>query len=267
MLYLNVLKHAAGICWREMAQPPLLLPVATRIPRASLWWNLSLRCCHRGDASLSSFRNVILSLIASHVFELLLRNDVAAAAVTVATCGTVLLLLIAAQSSSSECSASRNVPFKLCERALELLRDVDAKSMMPLHIHAQVMILLIAMVSQMLIACVALRPIVLHQLAAAAHGVMSDKYLSRGLSDAGRREAEKAVGAIRCEANHLTSSVIHQYFYHHQHDHHHQERHVSHHTPLHAARGKQETHFIHYVNHHHHMASATINHTCTGAHW
>lgn len=49
----------------------------------------------------------------------------------------------------------------------------------------------------MLIACVALHPIVLYQLAAAAHGVMSDKYLSRGLSDAGRREAEKAVGAIR----------------------------------------------------------------------
>ena len=128
----------------------------------------------------------------------MLRNDAAAAAVTVATCGTVLLLLIAAQSSSSESSASRNVPYKLCERALELLRDVDAKSMMPLHTHAQVvLILLIVSVSQMLIACVALHPIVLYQLAAAAHGVMSDKYLSRGLSDAGRREAEKAVGAIR----------------------------------------------------------------------
>ena len=73
--------------------------------------------------------------------SLLNRTDAAAAAVTLSTCGTVLLLLIAAQSSSSTTSASHNLPFKLCERALELLRDVDAKSIMPLHVHAQVMLL------------------------------------------------------------------------------------------------------------------------------
>ncbi len=73
--------------------------------------------------------------------NLLNRTDAAAAAVTLSTCGTVLLLLIAAQSSSSTTSASHNLPFKLCERALELLRDVDAKSIMPLHVHAQVMLL------------------------------------------------------------------------------------------------------------------------------
>ena len=71
--------------------------------------------------------------------NLLNRTDAAAAAVTLSTCGAVLLLLIAAQSSSSTTSASHNLPFKLCERALELLRDVDAKSTMPLHVHAQVM--------------------------------------------------------------------------------------------------------------------------------
>jgi hypothetical protein len=71
----------------------------------------------------------------------LARTPAAAAAVTVATCGTVLLLLTVAQLSSSlsaAAAASSNLPFQLCERALELLRDVDAKSMMPLHVHAQV---------------------------------------------------------------------------------------------------------------------------------
>jgi hypothetical protein len=35
------------------------------------------------------------------------------------------------------------------------------------------------------------------QLVAAAHGVMADKYLSKGLTEAGRNEAEKALAAIR----------------------------------------------------------------------
>jgi hypothetical protein len=145
--------------------------------------------------------------------NLLNRTDAAAAAVTLSTCGTVLLLLITAQSSSSTTSASRNLPFKLCERALELLRDVDAKSIMPLHVHAQVMLLdigirwpcfhwtcddhatqmcLLESLSTRLFCC-----LIVLQLAAAAHGVMSEKYLSRGLTSAGRREAEKALGAIR----------------------------------------------------------------------
>ncbi len=92
-----------------------------------------MRCCHQGDVTL---------LCIGFLLHFLVRTIEAAAAVTVATCGTVLLLLIAAHvSSSAATTSSSNLPFALCNRALELLRDVDAKSMMPLHVHAQVMVL------------------------------------------------------------------------------------------------------------------------------
>lgn len=65
----------------------------------------------------------------------------------------------------------------------------------------------------------------------------------------------------------IVSSLPRSVLYHQHLHHHHQERYVSHHTSVHAARGKQETHFIHYVNRHHHLRSSTINHAHTGAHW
>jgi hypothetical protein len=83
-------------------------------------------------------RSTIISTI--YQFSLLFRTEAAAAALTLATCGSVLLLLIHAQSSKSSLSSSvAPTASRLVEKALELLRDVDAKSVMPLHVHAQVM--------------------------------------------------------------------------------------------------------------------------------
>jgi hypothetical protein len=70
------------------------------------------------------------------------RTAAAAAAVALATCGIVALLLAAAQTSYA--LDSSNSAFNLCHRALELLRDVDAKYSTPLHVHAQVILFYIA---------------------------------------------------------------------------------------------------------------------------
>ncbi len=112
-----------------------LLDVDESAARAAANEDIESACLAVADCVIAMlpprFAQLLRSII---IFDLVLfpRTVAAAAAVTIATCGTVLLLLTAASAVSS------NVPFDLCNRALELLRDVDAKSKMLLHVHAQV---------------------------------------------------------------------------------------------------------------------------------